>query len=386
MIELAGDADLPQYRRVAEGVCDALRGGRLVPGQPLPTHIRLAEQLGVTPATVRFACQWLKQRGLITARRGSGTRIADDALDRLDARIGSPFDRIAVVVGAANLTACRRHTVRVVADVIEGLKDVLGISPAQIDFVPALDRACLDGLTESSAVLVLHAERVELAILQELTHRNIPALCICGTPEDLPLPKVDYDHYQAARLAVEHLLACGYQKLGYIGEMGRTVNLAARFFEFTDVLFRAGLDFQVSHVREVRHHQPGEAALAALEMAQCGDVPEAVFVDTDFKAMEVISGLQRAGLKVPDDIGVVGHDDVPEAAHWVDPPLTTVRTPRREIGRCAGEMLLAWVDEKTPLETRVLPSQLIIRNSTRAARGETRSASEATHSASDSHP
>ena len=95
-----------------------------------------------------------------------------------------------------------------------------------------------------------------------------------------------------------------------------------------------------------------------------GDLPEAFFVETDEIAIPTLAILQEYGVRVPEDVGVVGYDDWDESAR-LDPPLTTVRTPRREIGRRAAEMLLEWPTDGPLPEDVFLPSVLIERCSTR---------------------
>ena len=80
-------------------------------------------------------------------------------------------------------------------------------------------------------------------------------------------------------------------------------------------------------------------------------------------ALGAIGALREAGLKVPDDVSIVGFDDIPLAAYF-DPPLTTVRLPAFELGQAAGQALLArLVDRETPHRT-LLPTELIVRGST----------------------
>lgn len=94
---------------------------------------------------------------------------------------------------------------------------------------------------------------------------------------------------------------------------------------------------------------------------------DAVFAHNDLSALGVIHALREAGLRVPEDVAVVGFDDIPEAAHS-DPGLTTVHQPLRELGEAAARMLLAQLGGKAPADesqTLVLPTTLTIRGSTR---------------------
>ena len=366
-LQIANDPHKPVVCRIVDAVSAALQRGELTPGEKLPPRLVLARQLGVNATTVGQAYARLEMRGLVVSRRGSGTYVSD-AADRAVA--GSPaalFPAIILVVGESSLARCRRHTLRQVADITEGMRQVAGIGECRFEFAASLDQSLLQRLTGDEAVLLVRTMHADPAVADELLQRRFPALSVWATRFDLTLPRVSHDHHQAARLAMEHLLDCGYQRIGFIGEMGRNMPLAAKFFEFTNVLAQAGRDFQIRHVCEVSGDQPAAAGFAAHRLAQNRDLPDAFFVDNDYKAMEVIAGLNEAGVKVPDDVGVIGHDDIPEAARWADPPLTTVRTPRHAVGQRAGEMLRQWAEAGTPLHTNVLTSELIVRDSTRAA-------------------
>ncbi len=91
---------------------------------------------------------------------------------------------------------------------------------------------------------------------------------------------------------------------------------------------------------------------------------DAVFVASDVVALGAIGALRDAGRRVPDDISVVGFDDIPLAAYY-DPPLTTVRLPASELGQAAGRALLERIADPTAAPSRtLLPTELIVRAST----------------------
>ncbi len=90
---------------------------------------------------------------------------------------------------------------------------------------------------------------------------------------------------------------------------------------------------------------------------------DAVFVASDVVALGAIAGLREAGRRVPDDVSVVGFDDIPLAAYF-DPPLTTVRLPAYELGQAAGRALLERIADRAIPDRTLLPTELIVRAST----------------------
>ncbi|MFN2481326.1 MAG: substrate-binding domain-containing protein, partial [Pyrinomonadaceae bacterium] len=93
--------------------------------------------------------------------------------------------------------------------------------------------------------------------------------------------------------------------------------------------------------------------------------PTAIFARNDFTAIGAVNAVKEAGLSIPDDVAVVGYDDIPLAAH-ISPALTTVRQPTREQGRIAAELLLRRVESEDalPREEHILDCELIVREST----------------------
>ena len=126
-------------------------------------------------------------------------------------------------------------------------------------------------------------------------------------------------------------------------------------------LERAGLPFDPRLVRYGNYDaDSGREAMTSLLGAA---KPTAVFAGNDTIAIGVLSALYAGGLRVPEDVAVVGYDDIPTARHAV-PPLTTVRTTAPEQGCRAAEMLIDLVNEKPLAETKVsLPPRLIVRAS-----------------------
>ena len=382
MLQLPNDNNLAMYRRVGEAICDAVRAGRIEPGEMLPARAVLAEQLGVSTASINVACQWLEKRGVVSSRRGrgsqSGTRIQPDALRRLEEG-GRRFESIFLVAGVSRLADCDREYGFLFNQILAGVSEAFGPVPPRVKCVPELDRAFLERLPADSAVLLKRPSqsmerRADPVVIDELVRRGVPIVSVWHSPPLFDVPHVCYDPRQAVDLACRHLIECGYRRIGYIGDKGREdVWLGVKFMQFTDTLQEAGLDFRTKDVREVRgvRYDLGCAYEAARQIATSGDPPEALFIDTDYKAIEALHALRDFGLRVPEDIAVMGHDDAPEAA-VVDPPLTTVRVPREGIGRRAAEIIHQWPEggglpDTTTAADNTLRAELVVRRTTAPA-------------------
>lgn len=363
-ITIAEGCETPLYGRIADAVCEAVADGRAAPGDRLPTESALASKLGINLLTVSRAYDHLKDRGIIRQKRGSGTYVAPDAIDRARRRGETGIRNLVVILGEDSPTKCPRETSFVVADLVEGIRDGLGSSVSRLTFIEDLTAPLVRDMTPEDAVLCIVHSRLDDALVAGVIQRQVRFVSVWDGKPLAGVPHVDYDRHGAASLACRHLVACGYRKIGFIGVKKHwRLPVAPKFGAFTTVLHDGGLDIHARHVRDVST-LPGKAYAATQDILKNGDPPDAFFVDTDYKAMEVVCALNDAGLRVPDDVGIVSYDDAPDAALF-DPPLTTVRIPRREIGRRAARMLLDWPQDGSRPADVVLPSELMARGSTR---------------------
>jgi len=358
---------VPAYQRIADAVCDAVKSKQISAGEKLPTESALSTEMKVNRMTVSRAYEYLQSQGIIRQKRGSGTYVAPGALQRVSRSVGRDVENLAIIIGESSPAKCPRQTMFLNSDILEGMGEVLGEREHHWTFHESLTQEALDGLTEADAVIYRVHKEIDMSVVRELLQRGIRLVSVMPSQPLSDCPLVDYDRNHSAALACRHLLECGYKRIGYLGrKFGERLSASPKFMGFVSVMHEAGLDFSVRHIRDVSS-VPGRAYAAAREIIDTGDLPEAFFVDTDYKAMETIGALNDAGIRVPDDIGIVSYDDVPDAASF-KPPLTSVRTPRREIGRRTAQMLLEWPDDGTSPDNILLKSELIMRSSTK--RGE----------------
>ncbi|MEX3825022.1 substrate-binding domain-containing protein, partial [Paraburkholderia sp. BR14262] len=110
-------------------------------------------------------------------------------------------------------------------------------------------------------------------------------------------------------------------------------------------------------------YDAGAQAAAALMQLPAGEAPDAIFAVSDTLAVGVVNGLRGAGRRVPHDVAVVGFDDIALAAQ-IDPPLTTIAQPMRELGETAARLLLRrFADPRASVPGVLLPHRLVVRES-----------------------
>jgi DNA-binding LacI/PurR family transcriptional regulator len=174
---------------------------------------------------------------------------------------------------------------------------------------------------------------------------------------------VGWDNFAAAKMVVSHLISLGHTRIACInfGQAG-FLSVRARCEGYRSALEEGGIPFDESLVRWANFsHESGYEA--ALELLSGGEVPTSIFAGNDTVAIGAAAALRERGLRIPEDVALVGIDDIP-TARFLNPPLTTVRVPTREFGRVAGEMLIKLVYGERPEPARVyLPAKLVVRES-----------------------
>lgn len=195
-----------------------------------------------------------------------------------------------------------------------------------------------------------------------------PIVVACEYLTNRDLPTVQIDNIEAARKATEHLIDQGHRRIGFITGPMWNVLSRDRLQGYRDALLDNGLAFEEPLVVS------GDFSIlsgvsAAQQLLRLAQPPSAIFASNDEMAFGAIRAARDAGLKVPQDLSIMGFDDIRFAA-YVDPPLTTVRQPGLEIGRTAMTMLLAILrDAKLPQRRVVLPTELVARASVKRRSG-----------------
>ena len=176
------------------------------------------------------------------------------------------------------------------------------------------------------------------------------------------IPSVIYNQSEGGRLAAQHLIGLGHRQIAEISGPLDNHDGCDRHTAFVDTLKENGI-VPGPHVEGDFSLESGYRAMR--ELLALGQPFTAVFVGNDSMCIGAHTALRERGLRVPDDVSMVGFDDIPEAAHLV-PGLTTVRQDFSLLGRLAIEYITGMIETNdTPVHQRVLQPSLITRESTR---------------------
>ena len=202
-----------------------------------------------------------------------------------------------------------------------------------------------------------------LALTGEPAH--VPLVVACEEIPASPFHTVKTDNRYAAELATRHLIGLGHRRIGHILGPAANVLTGERETGFSAALAAAGLERRAEWIFEGNFEMDCGVA-AANRFAALPQRPTAIFAANDETAIGFLSGLRKHGIACPQEVSVVGFDDLAVSAHF-SPPLTTMRQPREALGRLAAEALIDLIEGerriRVPLR-QVLSSELIVRDST----------------------
>ena len=225
-------------------------------------------------------------------------------------------------------------------------------------YVETLTQGMVDGL-----LLVL--PRSPENYLDWLRERHFPYVLIDHQGIDSIGPAVGATNTQGGHDATHYLLELGHRRIGFITGDMQLGCAHDRLQGYKEALQEVGIAFDEQWVVEGDFLQPSGYAGAALLLGR-KERPTAIVASNDVMAFGVMEAVRDHGLRIPEDISIIGFDDIPQAAS-VHPPLTTIRQPLEEMGRVAAQLLLEIIETPSqPGKHIALPTQLIVRHSCQA--------------------
>lgn len=218
-----------------------------------------------------------------------------------------------------------------------------------------VDGIILSGPLQNDPELIkLHNEGVPIILLGQMSNTDIPF--------------VDVNAELGSRNAVEHLISCGHKRIAMITNAKLEYSSAQqRKNGYLTALKNQNIQVDEELIKE-GDFTPASGYAAMKELLTISPAPTAVFVASDVVAIGAIQAIKKAGLRIPQDIEIIGFDDIP-MAEFFDPPLSTVRLPAYDLGRVAGEKLIKMIlSDESDQPGVLLETELILRESTYSAK------------------
>lgn len=217
--------------------------------------------------------------------------------------------------------------------------------------------------------MILLTPRLDDDGLKSLENFGIPAV-VMGKLPDSKLYSVDVDNRTAAKKAVQYLINLGHQKIACITNAPLPYSSATdRLQGYKDAIQEAGISLDDSLISQA-DFDPKSGYLCMKSLLDHHADFSAAFIASDNIVIGACSALQEAGLNIPNDISIVGFDDIPWA-QYADPPITTIHMPAQELAQQACYLLMDLMKGITPAGRHViLESELVIRNSCKKVNGK----------------
>ncbi len=223
----------------------------------------------------------------------------------------------------------------------------------------------VDGLISATA-------RLDRELLAEVGGADVPLVLVNRSLEDGSVPAVTVNDRQGIRLAVEHVAGLRHTDIGHVGGPQNLSTGHRRHLGFLEAMHAAGLAIPNDRVRLGRWFVEEEGALLCAELLDAAPELTAIVAANDLLAIGCYDALEARGLRCPQDISIVGFNDMP----FIDrlrPPLTSVRVPQREIGTVAADLMLQRLADGSQTAREILlEPTLIVRGSTGPPRKGTR--------------
>lgn len=330
-------ADIAQIAGVSHTtVSRALRGSPLISVETRAKIQSLAREMGYTPNAIAQSLQTRRTStiGLVV------TSIADPFLNDV-------VKGVEEVARAANFSVFLSATHN---------------DPEQeMAVIETFHRRRVDGILVASS-------RITSEYKKRLDHIRVPTVLLNSQADaqDQLLHWVAVDDRRGAQLAVEHLLQLGHRSIGYAGTRSRPRSNRQRLLGYQDALTVAGLPWHdelvlITPATEASDEEDVAAGQAALAYFRAQKVT-AMFCYNDMTAIGVLMACREQGVAVPQELSVVGFDDI-AMANYVTPALTTVRQPKIELGRLATQVMLDLLENRAG-QDHILQPALITRAST----------------------
>lgn len=339
---------LPLYQQISDDLKQKIVTKTFKSGDQLPTEKELSETYSVSRITAKRALTELEQLGLVSRTRGKGTFVQE--LNKNHTKL---LKRVLFIIPFEGMSF---------GDFTQGLVPALKVENTTvfITYASYLKENTADDIKENFDGLIYYPMYTEdyLDILLELSLQNFPVVLLDKQIYDLGFPCVSSYNFNGGEQAAQALLNLGHKRIAFVAsnDTHHPQTTRNRYLGYVKVLKEQGIKFHTtlddslyteSSVLELIHNEKVTGLIC----------------ENDLVALQTMKTLQDNHFSVPNDISIIGFDDI-QAASLSNPPLTTIAQDFIGMGRIAGELLLDWIKSgQTPKDVKV-PINLIKRKTT----------------------
>ncbi|QGQ99045.1 GntR family transcriptional regulator [Paenibacillus psychroresistens] len=362
------DKKKPLYQTIIDDLKKRIQAGEFEPTLPFPSQSELTQMYNTSEITTRRALLELANEGIIyrTQKKGTFLRL-DDNKQIVKSNLQPNIKKIFFVYHTDSLIIFER---RFYGDLLEGLKKGSEENGIEIQMWDMGNKFELPEEDDIGFILLPSlplATEIPMEILKKWKDEDRKLVTIQYYYPHLQIPYVIVDNLTGGYLATEHLLIHGHTRIGIIltGKSFFEINqeFSFRLQGYKLALNQHNIEFDIDLVCVMSGNEESEAMgyQAFQQLADLPNPPTAIFATSDYKAIGVLKAAKERGISVPEDLSVVGYDDI-MISQFASPSLTTIRQNTDLLGKKAVEML-NFEYPRGNMRDEIVP-ELIVRNST----------------------
>lgn len=353
---------LPKYHQLKEYLCDQMRRGELAPGDQVPSEYTLAKQFKLSRHTVRKALGDLENEGLVYREQGRGTFCS----------MRSKTENKTIAVMTTYISDY------IFPAVIRGIEEILSVAGytlllANTDNNKQKEAQCFEKLlNQNIAGLIIEPtksalENCNLKYFQEIERRRLPYIMFHATYSDLEPAYIMMDDEKGGFMAAQYLLQLGHQDIAGIFKTDDRQGIK-RQNGFLAALTEYNIDLKSGYLGNYDTEQISSYPYQFVRgLLQRTDRPTGLICYNDQIAIQAIGAIRDEGLRIPEDISIVGYDDS-SLAVASEIKLTTIKHTKTVLGRQVARFIIDMVEGRIERPTLVYQPELIIRSSCQSLR------------------
>jgi DNA-binding LacI/PurR family transcriptional regulator len=354
------------YSQLLNDIRERILAGDLAAGERLPTELEMAQQHHISRGTVRQALNILVNEGLLKRIQGSGTFVRQSPFAREHTIASAAQKSIGIILNGSG-DELSMSILRGIEQAAKPRGYHLSFAHAEEDTqILAQDIARLKATTVGLVISPV-SERSYDETIAQLKNERFPFVLVDHYLPDLNCDYAASDNLGGGYRATEHLLILGHTRVGFAYAPGGsllTTSVRDRWEGYRKALLEYNLPYDESLIYHKVTNERAAEHISYDDIILSSKRPSAIFAATDVIALGFLQAAQRHGLHIPEDLALVGFDDLSFAAH-VSCPLTTVAQQGTEIGIRAGTLLINRIEHQISDTSKhiELPTNLIIRQS-----------------------
>ena len=355
----------PIYKSLIEDITFQIKNGLLKPHDYLPSEDTLAQQYRISRPSVRSALTELVKENLIQKYPGKGT-----------------------IIKKSRSLPCSKRKTKIISLIMPNRIEKIFVNP----FYGPVVRGIIEEAENRNYRILLHKEgrdfNDKLKFYQRLNIDKVDGFLILGAVNNqlifllsevipsIPYVVVDYcvkerklnyivsDNLNGSYQATKHLISLDHRRISFIGWLPWEGNVLLRLSGYKKALFENGLRFDPSLLEAVRVDERENGYHPMMRVFNSAKRFTAVVFANDYVALAAMRAIKEKGLKIPEDMSIIGYDDI-EDSEYVSPPLTTIRVDKEMMGKEGVKRLIKLI-ENPFLATKIITviTELVIRDST----------------------